>query len=64
MSRSAKKRAVNQVDGQVRAAAAAQKKVQNERTAALNNTRVDSMFRVPERFALLNKLITRDLNGT
>ena len=30
---------------------------------SVNNAKVESMFRVPERFAVLNKLITRDLNS-
>lgn len=30
---------------------------------SVNNMRVESAFRVPERFAVINKLITRDLNG-
>lgn len=37
--------------------------VADTRKDSVNNMRSASMFRVPERFAVLNKLITRDLNG-
>ena len=33
------------------------------RRDSVNNAKVESLFRVPERFTVLNKLITRDLNS-
>lgn len=40
-----------------------QKSAGETRKDSVNNMRTTSVFRVPERFAVLNKLITRDLNG-
>ena len=38
--------------------------IKNAKSASVNNMNPNTLFRIPERFATLNKLITRDLNGT
>lgn len=35
-----------------------------EKRKSINEMDINGMFRIPERFAVINKLITRDLNGT
>lgn len=58
-----RKRPQSHVGKPARIGGQTQKSVSEAKNDSVNNMRTASVFRVPERFAVLNKLITRDLNG-